>query len=144
MPRYTEIEHTADIGVEAYGDTLEALFANAAYALFDTIAAADTIEPALTRTITLQADDAESLLMTWLRELLYLFAVEQEVYGRFQISILQREGSPATELSAEIAGEPLDFEKHRFETEIKAITYHQFAVHQESDNQWRATIVFDV
>ena len=44
MQRYKEIEHTADIGVEIYGATLEELFHNAGYALFDTIVDAETIE----------------------------------------------------------------------------------------------------
>ena len=33
--RYELIDHTADMMVKAYGDTLEECFANAAYALFD-------------------------------------------------------------------------------------------------------------
>ncbi len=144
MPRYTEIEHTADIGVEVYGNTLEELFANAGYALFDTIADAGTVEPTITHTITVRGENIETLLMNWLRELLYLFSVEQEVYNIFRVHITggQEVACPPA-LEAEIFGELLNFEKHRFETEIKAITYHQLAVIQQN-RRWQATVIFDV
>jgi len=144
MPRYTEIEHTADIGVEVYGPTLEELFINAGYALFDTIADADTIETTATRTVTVEGGDIETLFMNWLRELLYLFSVEQEVYSTFRVHITEQQDPSSTlSLEAAIMGEPLDFSKHRFETEIKAITYHQFTVEQHHD-EWHATVIFDV
>jgi SHS2 domain-containing protein len=42
-----------------------------------------------------------------------------------------------------VKGESLDLERHRFHTEIKAITYHQFAVVNENGT-WKARVVFDV
>ena len=144
MPRYTEIEHTADIGVEVYGPTLEELFVNAGYALFNTIIDAGTIESTVTRTVTVAGDTIEMLFMNWLRELLYLFSVEQEVYNTFRVRITdQQDTSGMLSLEADIVGEPLDFKKHRFETEIKAITYHQFTVAHHA-GRWQATVIFDV
>ena len=35
MERYILVDHTADMMVRAFGDTLEECFGNAAYALFD-------------------------------------------------------------------------------------------------------------
>ncbi len=144
MARYTEIEHTADIGVEVYGATLEELFINAGYALFDTIADADTIDATVTRALTVEGGDIETLFMNWLRELLYLFSVEQEVCSAFRVRIAKPQDTSSTlSLEADIMGEPLDFDKHRFETEIKAVTYHQFTVAQH-DGRWQATVIFDV
>ncbi len=37
MEKYILVDHTADIMVRAFGDTLEECFANAGYALFDQI-----------------------------------------------------------------------------------------------------------
>lgn len=150
MQCYTEIEHTADIGVEVYGSTIEELFANAGYALFDTIVDADTIQPNITRAVSVTGENLEALMMNWLRELLYLFSVEQEVYGHFGVQDLScpsnlgdcRKAKSCT-LCAEIKGEPMDFEKHRFETEIKAITYHQFAVIRHNEH-WQTRVIFDV
>ena len=138
MERYKEFEHTADIGVDIYGNTLEELFQNAGYALFDTIVNAAAITPTVSRTVEITGDDPEMLLMNWLRELLYLCAVYQEVYAEFRIDSL---GADA--LRATISGEPLDPDKHDVHTEIKAITYHQFSVTHEH-NRWQAHVLFDV
>lgn len=138
MQRYKEIEHTADIGLEIYGGTLEELFQNAGYAFFNTIADISTITPGVNRSVSVTGNDIETLFMNWLRELLYLFAVYQEIYAEFEIQSLQ-----PTHLEACILGEPLDLEKHDFHTEIKAVTYHQFAVTNENGT-WRARVIFDV
>jgi SHS2 domain-containing protein len=138
MQRYKEFEHTADVGVEIYGDTLENLFKNTGYAFFDTIIDITTITPNITRSVSVIGTDVETLLMNWLRELLYLFSVHQEVYSEFEIQSLQ-----LTSLEAHVKGETLDLKKHDFHTEIKAITYHQFSVFNEGGT-WKARVVFDV
>ena len=146
MLRYKEFEHTADIGVEIYGNTLENLFVNAGYALFDIIVDATTITPTITRSVRITGTDVEMLLMNWLRELLYLFSVHQEVYAEFEMQSIQTPSGVQTSvctLEARVRGEPLDPEKHDFRTEIKAITYHQFAVTHENDI-WNARVLFDV
>ncbi|MBU3933351.1 MAG: archease, partial [Candidatus Omnitrophica bacterium] len=38
MKRYEIIDHTADIGLRAYGKDLKQLFTNAAYGMFDILA----------------------------------------------------------------------------------------------------------
>lgn len=138
MKRYTEFDHTADIGVDIYGHTLEELFQNAGYALFDTIVNVTAITPTVIRSIKISGKDPEMLLMNWLRELLYFFSVYQEVYAEFTIDALH-----ADTLEATIKGEPLELEKHQFHTEIKAITYHQFAVTHKR-GRWKARVIFDV
>ena len=138
MKPYTEFEHTADIGVNIYGATLEELFCNAAYALFDTIVNIAHVQPIHERQITIVGEDDEQLLMNWLRQLLYLFAVDGEVYREFDIRSLE-----AGKLNAVIRGEPLDKQRHDFKTELKAITYHQFQLSKETDG-WNATVIFDV
>ncbi len=138
MQRYKEIEHTADIGVEVYGHTLEELFQNAGYAFFDIIVDITTITPQIERTVHVSGNDQETLLLNWLRELLYLFSVYQEVYAEFEIDAIR-----TTELEAHVKGERLNLKKHDFHTEIKAITYHQFSVTNKS-GAWQARMIFDV
>jgi SHS2 domain-containing protein len=166
MLPYKEFEHTADVGVEIYGSTLEDLFKNAGYAFFDTIVDATTISPNITRTVSISGADVETLLMNWLRELLFLFSVNQEVYGEFELlqdtfctpeqdeSCTPEQNKfytpekqnkfyiPAT-LEVRVKGEPLDLKKHHFHTEIKAVTYHQFTVFNEN-GIWKARVIFDV
>jgi SHS2 domain-containing protein len=156
MLRYQEFEHTADVGVEIYGKTLEELFKNAGYTLFEMIVDTTTIIPKISRTVSLTGTDTEMLLMNWLRELLYLFSVYQEVYVKFEIlSGVQTSGVQTLVCQAEqnkfctptieaiIKGELLDLAKHSVRKEIKAITYHQFAVTYEH-GIWKARVIFDV
>ena len=138
MLRYKEFEHTADVGVEIYGSTLEDLFKNAGYTFFDVIVDATTISPKTTRSVSVTGPDVETLLMNWLRELLFLFSVHQEVYGEFEFQSIQ-----TTCLEARVKGESLDLKKHHFHTEIKAVTYHQFTVVNENGT-WKARVIFDV
>ncbi|GAK60485.1 hypothetical protein U27_00382 [Candidatus Vecturithrix granuli] len=138
MKRYTEFEHTADIGVDIYGRTRAELFQNAGYALFNSMINVVAITPIVVRTVKINSEDSELLLMNWLRELLYLFSIHQEVYAEFTIDTLR-----ADALEATIKGEPLDLEKHQFHTEIKAITYHQFSV-THKHGRWKARVIFDV
>ena len=42
-----------------------------------------------------------------------------------------------------VRGERLDLERHRFYTEIKGVTYHDFRVWQEN-GCWHARVIFDV
>ena len=66
------LDHTADIGIIAYGADLKQAFANAAKGLFSLITSLDDVEEALHRDIELTAADPESLLVDWLNELVYL------------------------------------------------------------------------
>lgn len=138
MLRYKEFEHTADVGVEIYGRTLEDLFKNAGYAFFNTIVDTTTIRPTITRSVNVTGPDVETLLINWLRELLFLFSVNQEVYAAFEFQSVQ-----PTCLDARVKGESLDLKRHHFHTEIKAITYHQFTVVNEN-GIWKARVIFDV
>jgi SHS2 domain-containing protein len=49
----------------------------------------------------------------------------------------------ATHIRARLAGEKLDYARHNFETEIKAVTYHQLSVTCEK-GRWQARVIFDV
>jgi SHS2 domain-containing protein len=138
MAIYKEIDHTADVGVEIYGNSFEELLQNAMYALFDTIADFSTIRPECARSIEVNGPDNESVLMNWLRELLFLFSVEEELYSDADFHSL-RDGK----LRATVRGEKLDIARHHFKTELKAVTYHQFHLEQ-AGNRWIARVIFDV
>ena len=138
MQRYREIEHTADLCVEIYGDTLTMLFVNAGYALFDQMIEVDRVTPTLERALTVTGEQTEMLLINWLRELFFLFSVHGEVYCEFRIDALS-----ANSVTALVKGEPLNLAKHAFKTELKAVTYHQFAVFPDADG-WCARVLFDV
>ena len=82
------VNHTADVGIIAYGADISQAFANAARALFSLITELDDVAEVLHRDMELTASDEESLLVEWLNELIYLFDVENIVFKRFDITQL--------------------------------------------------------
>jgi len=84
------INHTADVGIIAYGADMNETFANAAKALFSLITELDDVEEAIYRDIELTAPDQESLLVEWLNELIYLFDAENIIFKRFDVTQLSQ------------------------------------------------------
>ena len=65
MRKYETFDHTADIGIRAFGRNLEELFANAAYALFDQLTDLKKVRKEVSHEISIQGCDREDLLIRW-------------------------------------------------------------------------------
>ena len=131
------IDHTADVGVVAYGDNIGQAFSNAARALFNLITELDSVAEVVYRDIELSATDEESLLVEWLNELIYLFDTESIVFKRFDVTVF-----PNARLRARSYGEKVDSLRHRLKTGVKAATYHMLRV--EEGNGCRVQVIFDI
>ena len=134
---FETIDHTADVGIIAYGTDINQAFANAARALFSLITELDNVEEVLHRDIELTAPDEESLLVEWLNQLIYLFDAENIIFKRFDITRLNN-----TQLKARSYGEKVDSSKHRLKTGVKAATYHMLQV--DKDDGCRVQVLFDI
>ena len=67
-------DHTADIGIRAYGRSLEEAFANAALAVFEIMTDTSKVEQKEYREIYINGYDLENLLYKWIEEqLLYCY-----------------------------------------------------------------------
>jgi len=131
------IDHTADVGVIAYGADIRQAFANAARALFSLIIDLDNVAEMMHRDIELTAPDQESLLVEWLNELIYLFDAEHILFKRFDITQLNH-----TRLKARNYGEKVDKSKHQLKTGVKAATYHMLKV--DKSNGCQVQVLFDI
>jgi SHS2 domain-containing protein len=131
------LDHTADVGIIAYGADLKQAFANAAKGLFSLITRLGDVEEALHRDIELTADDAESLLVDWLNELVYYFDAEGILFKRFDITELNN-----SHLKARGYGEKADSARHELKMGVKAATYHMLKI--EKNNGYRVQVLFDI
>ena len=131
------VNHTADVGVIAYGADISQAFANAARALFSLITELDDVEEILHRDIELTAPDEESLLVEWLNGLICLFDTENIVFKRFDVTKLNN-----TQFKARSYGEKIDSSKHRLKTGVKAATYHMLKV--DKGDGCRVQVLFDI
>jgi SHS2 domain-containing protein len=124
MKHYELVEHTADVGIKAFGKTVAEAFEHAARGMFDIITDESTIDPVGQYDIELEAPDREQLLVDWLSKLLFLNDAQDLVFGKFQVTLR------GNKLSASVFGEKYDTKKHRMGVEIKAVTYHMLQVNQ--------------
>ncbi len=132
---FEEIEHTADRALIIYGRNLEELFINAARGLKSLMGADEVPDStAITKSIALDAIDAESLLVEWLSELAYWAEAEMLVFSKFDLQNIT-----PTHVKAKIYGSRVTLmEKH-----IKAVTYHNLEI-VKTETGLTATVVFDV
>lgn len=134
--RYEELAHTAEVGVRVETATVDALYACAALAMFALLHmrpeqdAENVVEP-----VSVESGDAESLMVDWLGELLYLY----ETTGRTVVACAIVAWSP-THLDAEVT---LRAPAEAPTMQIKAVTYHQLSVRQ-TDAGWVAEVYFDI
>jgi protein archease len=138
MAKYILIDHTADIGIDVFGDSLQELFSNAAFAMFDIIADLSNVKNKDEYIISVSGVDREQLLVNWLSELLYIHDVKGLLFKDFVITNITD-----TQLDAIARGERYKDGIHVIKTEMKAVTYHNLSIIRK-DNRWQARIIFDL
>ena len=131
------MNHTADVGIIAYGADMKEAFANAAKAMFSLITELDDVTEVMHKDVELTAPDRESLLVAWLNELIYLFDTESIILKRFDISRLSQR-----QLKARGYGQKVDSTRHSLKTGVKAATYHMLRI--DRDNGTRVQVLFDI
>jgi SHS2 domain-containing protein len=136
--RYEILEHTADIGVRAYGATLKDLFGNAALGVQSLALDASGVEPREAYPISAGGEDLESLLVNWLNEVIYFLDGKKVVMARFEI-----ERCTDTEVAGTAYGEPRDALRHPPSLVVKAATYHQLKV-APTEDRYIAEVYLDI
>ena len=152
---YALRDHTADVAVEATGDSLSALFAAVADGL--TAASCESVPETGDRfDLTVRAESPEALLFDYLDRLIY----ERDVRGvlpadhRCSVSGLREDATgdgtasgsrgerddDAWTVDCSARGVPLEDVTAR---EIKAVTYSEMTLERRGD-EWYAYVVFDV
>ncbi|UCD92627.1 MAG: archease [Methanobacteriota archaeon] len=123
--KYEFIEHTADIAIKAYGESVEESFGNAAKGMFDVISDISKVEPVGEYEISVKSDNLENLLVDWLGELLFLHETQELLFSEFDVKIEN------FSLMAKAKGEAINREKHELRNDVKAITYHMLEVNEK-------------
>jgi SHS2 domain-containing protein len=135
---YEAFDHTADVGLHAYGNTLAELFVHAAQGMESLMVAPDQICPLVRREVTAQGHDLVSLLVDWLDKLIFLFDTEFLLVRECEIESISE-----TQLKASVSGEPYDPQRHELSSAIKAVTWHEASVERTATG-YKASIIFDI
>jgi SHS2 domain-containing protein len=138
MKKFRFIDHTGDLGIEVFGDSLASLFQHAGEAFTAIVTDGGMIGLRESRRISLEADGVEDLLVRWLNEFIFLFDTQGLLLRAFDIiSIDDRH------VKADVQGEVYDETRHQIKTTVKGATYHQLEVIRK-DGTWKARVIFDL
>ncbi len=131
---FRELDHTADLAIEVWGEDFATLLVHAAEAVFALQGLPDAGGERTQHDVHVQAADRETLLVDWLNELLFLSETLGEVYTTFDLALV---GEFA--VSATVGG----YKGHPTKRRIKAATFHDLRIACES-GRCVARVVFDV
>ncbi len=133
--KFKFLEHTSDIKFQAFGKSLEEVFANSALAMFNSM-----FEGKVKRTekfnVEAEGKDNESLLYNFLEELIILFDEKQ-----FFLAGVEKVEIKDGKLQAEVVGDKA--ENYKISLDVKAITYSEMFVKKIKD-KFVAQVVLDV
>ncbi|XP_031644101.1 protein archease isoform X1 [Oncorhynchus kisutch] len=157
--KYEYLDHTADVQLHSWGDSLEEAFEQCAMAMFGYMTDTETVEPIDTVEVESEGDDMESLLFHFLDDWLFKFSADLFFIPRvraFNVFIPVRlhgarslSPTPINRcidfLVPEVKvlhidrmhfkirsigwGEEFNLVKHPQGTEVKAITYSAMQIH---------------
>lgn len=137
--KFDLVEHTADVGVQAYGETVSQAFENAALGMFSIITDTSRVVPNQDFQVIVEGENLKEVLQDWLSQLLILSQVQGMLFSGFKVELKPLDGKFA--LTGQAIGEPIDPDRHIYKTEIKAVTHHMLEVY---DNPPKVKVLFDL
>jgi SHS2 domain-containing protein len=140
--KYEYLYHIADAKFKAYGSSLEEAYENAALAMFNVMINTSGLGVGESRDIEIRSPDMKGLLVEWLCELLYLFEVDEIVFSEFKINSIEKT-SDGFSLKGKASGEPIDLLRHTFDTQVKAVTFHDLQVESDKTGRFWVQVVVD-
>lgn len=132
----------ADIAFDAWAETLEDLFRDAARATMQVMVEdLSAVRPTETVEVQLSQSSEEMLLFDFLNELIFYKDARRLILVPGELKI----GKTGEELTvqATLQGEEVNPERHRLRTDVKAVTLLRFKVEKVPEG-WRSTVVLDV
>ena len=143
MPyRFLEDVSIADVAFEAWGDTVEAMFISAAEATMNVMVAdLETVSRRVRRSVCVEADALDLLLLNFLQELIYYKDAEQLLLRTDRVRVNAQ--LPPLSASADLSGEKLDMSRHDLLVDVKAVTLHRFQV-SKTERGHEAFVILDI
>jgi len=137
MP-FEEISHTADWSLRVWAADVSSLFEESAKGMNSIAGIRLAEQPRVMRTFSTSAMDAESLLVSFLSELVYYAEQDRLAFDIFVLRLSIEDGQECR-LSVALQGAPI----LSLDKAIKAVTYHNLKIRQTAQ-RYETEIVFDV
>jgi SHS2 domain-containing protein len=152
--RFELLEHTADVGIRAWGPRLEEAFEQATLGLAEVLGAYRP-GPGRPEPVEVSAGDLGGLLVDWLGEVLWLREVRQAAIAAVRVERVAAgpdgggsgrgegvtgEGEGVARGTVELAAEGVAADG----TFVKAVTYHRLRVERDPGGGWLVEVYLDV
>ncbi|CAH1369298.1 protein archease-like [Tenebrio molitor] len=143
--KYEYLDHTADVQLHAWGDSLKEAFEQCGIAMFGYMTELPTVEIKQCSEIEATGHDLDSLLFHFLDELLFLFSCEPFlICSKLIITEFIAEGEEMT-IKCKCYGEEFTLGKHPQGTEVKAITYSAMQIINDPTNKkFEVYVIIDI
>jgi len=156
MDKFKVLDISGDVGIRAFGESINEAFINASIGMYSLITNPDAIKEKKTIYVTVESHSLDGLLVSWLNELIFHFDAYGFIGKKITIDELtfplqrERKGGadqtaslPACKIRAAINGEDFDAERHERRLLIKAATYHMLRLEKAGD-MWKIDVIFDI
>jgi len=134
---YEIIEHTADVGIKAYGKNAAQILEEISKGMFSLITDIESVKRERVVKIEVSGESYEEIAFAYLSELLYLHDAQHMLFSDFNLEIEQKNGKFL--LRAVVWGE--ERKAHRLKLLIKGVTYHMLEINEK---EGYGTVIFDV
>ncbi len=118
--QYEYLEHTADVKIKAYGETLSKKFENTALAMFNVLTDISKVKQLKTLEINIESKKTKSLLYDFLEELLFKLDTDGFILSSIKVNIEDNK------LKAIAKGD--NYKNYNVKGNIKSITYSDMEI----------------
>lgn len=140
--KYEYLDHTADVQLHAWGDTLKEAFEQVVVSMFNYMTTDfSTVEMLGEQEVEAEGDDLESLLFHFMDEWLFVFSAEPFFIAK-KVVITEFD-TENFRIKSVGYGEEFDIQKHPQGTEVKAITYSNMQIYDEEDRH-EVFVIIDI
>jgi SHS2 domain-containing protein len=130
--------HTADVRLKVSSETLPELFQQSLKGMNDLLKHGfcdEIIENSVYHSVDIEAFDTTVLLIDFLSEVLTLSNIHQALLCNFTVTTMSDH-----QISGDLSGAQVD----EFDSDIKAVTYHEADVHLNETGEFETVIIFDL
>lgn len=138
MEKFKVLDISGDVGIKAFGKSIDEAFINAAIGMYSLITNLDSIKEKKTINVSVGSPSLDGLLVSWLNELIFNFDAYGFIGKKIEIKQFSDDRMVAT-----VTGEEFDPERHEGKLLIKAATYHKLRI-EKIDDMWEIDVIFDI
>ena len=126
---YKFLDHATDAIIEVTAKDLNEAFAVTADAVINITLDQEKVKETSQMEFVAHGKDLRYLLFSWLEEITFVLITEGFAIKRLEFDLEKNE---EYHIKAKAFGEALDFKKHNFKVEIKAPTFYDMEIRQDS------------